>query len=477
MSRAGDELAFLSATDLAALVRRKEVSPVELVDLYLERIDRLDGRLRAFITVCPTEAREAARRAERALAAGDPAPLLGVPFAVKDQFDTKGLRTTLGSRILEAFVPDADATVVARLTAAGAILLGKLNLSEFALGGTVHFPFGQPRNPWNLAHHPGGSSGGSGVATAAALAAFTLGEDTGGSIRIPAAWCGTVGLRPTWGLVSRRGTFPASWSMDTAGPLARTVADAGLVLKLIAGQDPREPLTTRRPVPDYPAALTGDIRGLRVGVVRELTEGGGTEPEVRAAVLAAATLLGTLGALIEDVSLPLLPLAGATFMAVCDSEATTRQLGWLKTRPGDYDQGTRRRLLTASLLPTALYHQANRARALIRQQVLDALATHDLLLCPTMHAASPLIEREQDAVTSKDVAARRFFGHRSHTTPASLAGAPAISVPCGFSKAGLPIGLQLVGRPYDEARVLQVAHAYEQATDWHRRRPNPPVGS
>lgn len=471
MSRT-DDLAFCSAVDLAALVRRKELSPVELIDVYLERIDRLDARLRSYITVCADAARAEARRAEQRLMAGDASPLLGIPFAAKDQFATRGIRTTLGSRILEPSIPERDATVVARLKAAGAILLGKLNLSEFALGGTVDFPFGQPRNPWNPDHHPGGSSGGSGVATAAGLAAFTLGEDTGGSIRIPAAWCGTVGVRPTWGLVSRFGIFPAAWSMDAAGPLTRTVADAALVLRLIAGHDAQEPLTTRRPVPDYPGALTGRLKGLRIGVVRELTHGGGTEPDVRDAVLEAARVLERQGVSVDEVSLPLVSLAGAVFMAVCDSEATALQQRWLRERPDDYDRGTRRRLVTASLLPSALYHQANGARAMIRRQLLDALRTHDVLLCPTLHSPSVPIAAEQALVTSKDVAARRFFGHRSHTTPAALAGTPALSVPCGFTRTGLPIGLQLIGARYDESRLLDVAHTYEQATTWHRRRPD-----
>lgn len=474
MSDPGDDLAFLPATALARLVRRKQLSPVDLVALYLARVERLDGRLRAFITVAADAARRQARAAAEAVARGAaPGALHGVPFAVKDQFDAAGLPTTAGSRILADSVAAEDATVVARLRAAGAILIGKLNMSEFALGGTVRFPFGQPRNPWQLDHQPGGSSGGSGIAAAAALAGFALGEDTGGSIRIPAAYCGVVGVRATWGLVSRHGSLAVSWSMDVAGPLTRTVEDAALVLGLLAGPDARDPLTSRHPAPDYRAALTGDVRGLRIGLVRELMEAG-TAPEVGDAVRAAAGVLAGLGASVDEVSLPALSLAGATFMALCDSEGAAAHQRWLRERPQDYDQATRRRLYTASLLPAALYHQAAGARERIRRQMREALGRHDLLLSPTVGSPAPAIAGEEEAVTSKQVAARRFFGHRSHSTPVSLAGLPAVSVPCGLSAAGLPIGLQLAGRPFDEATVLRAAHAFEQATDWHARRP--PLG-
>jgi aspartyl-tRNA(Asn)/glutamyl-tRNA(Gln) amidotransferase subunit A len=466
------DLVHLGAARLAALVRAKEVSPVALVQAYLARIDHLDPRLRAYITVCRDAALAAARQAEAAVARGERlGPLHGVPFAVKDQFSTRGVRTTVGSRLRETFVPDEDATAVTRLMAAGGVLLGKLNLTEFALGGTIDFPFGQPRNPWNLEHDPGGSSSGSGIAVAASLCGVALGEDTGGSVRSPAGFCGTVGLRPTWGLVSRHGSFPLSWSMDAAGPLSRTVEDSALVLGIVAGHDPKDPLTSRRPVPDYAGALGGTLRGLRIGVVRELTLGPHTDPEVRDAVRQAATVLGKLGAELSEVSLPLVPLAGVVFMALADSEGAGLHLHWLRTRPGDYDRGTRRRLLAASLLPTAIYHQAQRARALIRAQVLDALAHQDVLLAPTAPRPAARIADMVARITSKEEAAGRFFTRRSFTTPASLAGTPALSVPCGFSASGLPIGLQVVGRRFADAIVLRVGHAYEQATDWHHRRP------
>jgi len=360
---------------------------------------------------------------------------------------------------------------VARLKAAGGILLGKLNLTEFALGGTVHFPFGQPRNPWNLDHDPGSSSAGSGVAVAAGLCSASLGEDTGGSIRTPASWWGVVGLRPTWGRVSRHGCFPLCWSMDTAGPITRTVEDAALLLQAIAGHDPRDPLSSRLPVPDYAASLAGGARGLKIGIIRELTSGAETDPEVRQAVTDAARQIERLGAEVEEASLPLLPLAGAVFMALADSEGAGLHQPWLRTRAADYDQATRRRLLTASLLPAAVYHQAARARVLIRRQLLVALARHDLLLCPTGHRAAPPIAEGKAPITTRQQVAGRFFARRSYTAPAALAGVPAIAVCCGFTRSGLPISLQLIGRLFDEATVLRAAHAYEQHTGWHRRRP------
>ena len=466
------DVAFLGAARQAALIRSKQLSPVEVVCTYLDRIDRLDGRLRAYITLCRETAVEAARRAEEAVARGVPlGPLHGVAFAVKDQFATRGVRTTAGSRILSDNVPDEDATVVARLTAAGGILLGKLNLTEFALGGTIRFPFGQPRNPWNTEHDTGGSSAGSGVAVAAALCSVSLGEDTGGSVRSPASWCGVAGHRPTWGLVSRHGCIPLSWSLDAPGPLGRTVEDCALLLGIIAGQDPRDLLTTRRPVPDYRAALTGDVRGLRVGVIRELTHGPETDAEVRDAVTAAVEVLATLGAEVDEVSLPLVSRAGAAFMAICDSEGAALHLPWLRSRPGDYDDGTRRRLLAASLLPAVLLQKAQQGRALVRQQLLAALANHDVLVAPTAHRPAPAIASFTAPITSKDEAAARFFTRRSFTTPAALAGTPALAVPCGFSTSGLPLSLQIIGRRFDDATVLRAGHAYEQATEWHRRRP------
>jgi aspartyl-tRNA(Asn)/glutamyl-tRNA(Gln) amidotransferase subunit A len=467
-----DELAFLPARAQAAMVRERRVSPVELVQLYLERIERLDRRLRAYITVLPEAALARARQAEAAVLRGEPLPPLhGVPYAVKDQFDTAGVRTTAGSRLLETHVPAATATTVARLDAAGGVLLGKLNLTEFALGGTQQFPFGQPRNPWNPDHDPGGSSSGSGIAVAAGLCAASLGEDTGGSVRSPASWCGVVGLRPTWSRVSRHGSFPLSWSMDTPGPLTRTVEDAAWLLQAIAGHDPNDALSSRVPVPAYTDALGDPVRGLTIGIVRELTLGPETDDEVRAAVVAAAQTLEGLGAATEEISLPLVPFAGAIFMTLADADGAGLHQRWLRARPMDYDQGTRRRLLTASLIPATIRERAARARALLRAEMQAALARHDLLLCPTAHQAAPPIAAGRAVITTRAEVAGRFFTRRSYVTPAALAGLPAIAVPCGFTRAGLPISLQLIGRAFDERTLLRAAHAYEQSAGWWRRRP------
>ena len=467
-----DDRVYLSAARQAALIRIKQLSPVEMMRAYLERIDRLDGRLRAYITVTRETALAAAREAEHAVMAGGPlGPLHGVAFAVKDQFATRGVRTTAGSRLLADNVPGEDATVVARLIAAGGILLGKLNLTEFALGGTIHYPFGQPRNPWNTEHDTGGSSAGSGAAVAAALCAVSLGEDTGGSVRSPASWCGVAGHRPTWGLVSRHGCIPLAWSLDAPGPLGRTVEDCALVLQVIAGHDPHDALTTRRPTPDYRAALTGDIRGLRVGVISELTTGPETDPEMRDGVLAATRVLADLGARVDDVSLPLIPRAGAAFMAICDSEGAARHLQTLRTRAGEYDEGTRRRLLAAALLPAGLVQKAQQARALIRAQIVEALRRHDVLVAPTSPRPAPTIANYTAPITSTAQAVTHFFTRRSFPTPASLAGVPAMAVPCGFSSRGLPLSLQIIGRRFDDATVLRVGDAYERATEWHARRP------
>ena len=363
VSTAADDLAFAGAAQQATLIRERRISPVELVTTYLDRIGRLDGHLRAFITVCSESALAEAERAQAEAAQGAwRGPLHGVPFAVKDQLDTAGIVTTSGSALLKLNVPSEDSTVVAKLKAAGGILLGKLNLTEFALGGTLRFPYGQPRNPWNPEHDPGGSSSGSGIAAAAALCSFTLGEDTGGSVRSPASYCGAVGLRPTWGRVSRHGCFPAAWSMDQVGPLTRTVEDCALVLTLIAGYDAKDPTSSRRAVPDYRATIAAGVKGTRIGVITELVDGPETQAEVRGAVREAARGLADLGATVEDISLPLIPHAGGVFMALCDSEAAGRHKPWLATRAEEYDAGTRRRLVSAGLIPAVPLRSASTPR-------------------------------------------------------------------------------------------------------------------
>ena len=298
-------LPFMTVAELSRLIESREVSPVEVAQAYLDRIDDLDFKFNAFLTVSRREAMAAAREAEEAISRGDYlGPMHGIPVAVKDQFMTKGIRTTGGTRILADFVPEEDATIIANLKRAGAVLLGKTNMTEFAMGAGFE-RFSPPRNPWNLDRRTGGSSGGSGAATAAFLCATSLGEDTGGSIRFPATWCGLVGHRPTWGLVSRYGVMTGVWSMDTAGPISRTVEDAAITLSAIAGHDERDPYTRRQPVPDFRAGLNADVQGLRIGVITEQMEDAGVAADTRAAVLSALGVLGELGATVEQVSIPL----------------------------------------------------------------------------------------------------------------------------------------------------------------------------
>ena len=465
------DIPFLSVTELCQLLRGGGLSPVEAAEAYLDRIGEVDGKLNSYVTVCAEEALQAAREAELAIAGGNYlGPLHGVPVAVKDQFYTKGIRTTAGSSILWDFVPTEDAAVVSGLKSAGAVLLGKLNLSEFALGESFHHPAGTPRNPWDNSRNPGISSSGSAAATGGFLCAASLGEDTGGSTRIPAAWSGQVGLRPTWGLVSRYGVLPVCWSMDTVGPITRTVEDCAITLQAIAGFDSRDPYTRDTPPPDYRAALQGDLTGLTVGVLKDKVYGDDVDGEVRDAVLAAIAVLSETGASIKEVSLPLIQAAGAVSKCLTDMEGAAVHYEGLKHRAGEYDHNTRVRLLTAILTPAQVYYKAQKLRAMLRGQILDLLGEVDVLVLPTSPIPAPKIA---DAPGIKDQAdaSSRISGVRSFTGPFNLAGVPAISVPCGFSSGGLPLALQIVGRPFGDADVMKAAHVYEQNTPWHTRRP------
>ena len=467
-----DELAHLSVTDLVTQISKREVSPVELVQTYLDRIDRWDDSLHAYITVCRDESLQAAREAEAAATRGDTlGPLHGIPIGVKDQLYTKGIKTTAGSRILAEFVPEEDATVIARLKEAGAIILGKHNMTEFALGGTVDYPYGQPRNPWNLAYSPGGSSSGSGIAPAAGLCAAAIGEDTLGSIRSPGNCNNLVGLRPSWGRVSRYGIIPLAWSLDTAGPLTRTVEDSARLLEVIAGHDLQDPWSARLPVPNYRAALDGEVRGMRVGVIREMFESDFLHPEVQATVREAAALLGRLGAAVDEVSLPLVEIAAPVSMAICDSEGASLHRERLASHPEEYDQATRRRMLASSLVPLPLYYKAQQVRNLIRNQVLEAFQSFDVLLCPASADPPPPIEEAKNIILTKEEVIRTLFQQRTYSTPFVLAPTPAASIPCGFTQGGLPLGMQLIAAPFNEAAIFRVAYAYEQNTDWPLKRP------
>ena len=460
------DIPFLSVAQLSELIKNRTVSPVEAVDAYLDRIDSLNGKLYAYLTVCRDEALQAARESEQALDRGDYlGPLHGIPVAVKDQLNTAGIRTTSGTPIFGDFVPDEDATVVAKLKSAGAILLGKLNMTEFGTTSLSH-AFDTARNPWDLERFTGGSSSGSGGATAAFLCATSLGEDTGGSVRGPAAWCGLVGLRPTWGRVSRRGLRPGMWSMDTVGPLSRTVEDCALTLQAIAGHDPQDNYTWDVPVPDYRAALDGNLAGKRIGVVKELLYTDVVDPEVRNAVSQAANSLAELGAHVEEISIPLTSHAN-TISSILRVEAPTNYRELIRDRLQEINHDNRIAYLTWSLTPALAYFKALKLRALLRQQILQALTGFDVLLMPTMGVAAPKIEPDP-VIDSKAKTNRNRAGM---TTSFSLASSPAISINCGFTSNGLPIGLQIGGKPFDEQTVLNVAYAYEQATEWHKRRP------
>ncbi len=466
-----DQLPFLSATELSRMIESREISSVEATEAYLERIDKVDGKLNSYITVCRDEALAGARQAEEEIAAGGHrGPMHGIPVAVKDQFYTRGIRTTGGSTILKDFVPDEDATIIANLKKAGAVLLGKLNMSEYAMGDAFHHPYGRPRNPWDLSRNPGTSSSGSGAATAAFLCATSLGEDTGGSIRGPAAFCGLVGIRPSWGRVSRHGVLGASWSMDIAGPISRTVSDCAMTLGAIAGYDPQDPYTWKTPVPDYTAGLDGDIRSFKVGIVRERVYTDAVDPEVRQSVEQAIALLGELGAKVEDVSIPLIEHSAviSSTIIMVDAQGPHRQ--GMEENLDQYDHNNRVRLLTGSIVPSRAHQKATRLREALRRQVMDALKQVDVLVMPTSSIPASLIPAKA-GISSKQEVLEGYSGRRSFTAPFNLANVPALSVNCGFTSGSLPVGLQIAGRPFEEATLFRVAHAYEQATDWHKRRP------
>ena len=387
------ELPFLTASQLSKLIETKEVSPVEATEAYLDRIQQVDPKLNSYITVTGEQALEAARQAEQEIAAGrHRGPLHGVPLAVKDQFNTAGIRTTGGSSILKDNIPDEDATVISNLKKAGAVMLGKLNMSEFAMAEIYNHPYGTPRNPWDLERNPGTSSSGSGAATAASLCATSLGEDTGGSIRGPANFSGLVGLRPSHGRVSRYGVLGGSWSMDTVGPISRSVEDAAITIQAIAGYDPKDAYSWNVPVPDYRQALTGDIEGIKLGVVQERMDSPNLDPEFRDTVAKAISVLGELGASSEDVSIPLAPNAGALTMSILSVEWSNLHRPLFEPNIDELDHNNKIRFLTGSVIPAQYYYKAQKIRAVLRQQILDALEKVDVLVLPTGPVTAPPVE-------------------------------------------------------------------------------------
>ena len=470
-----EELAFASIAELAPLIQRKEVSPVEVTQVHLDRIERLNGQFLAYLTVLRDEALAAAREAEQEIARGQyRGPLHGIPIALKDLFAVKGVRLTCGSKILADHMADSDATVVTRLNQAGTILLGKLNMHEFAWGGTSLNPhYGTPRNPWDPTRLPGGSSGGSTVATAAGLAMGTLGTDTGGSVRIPASLSGIVGLKPTYGRVSRFGVYPLSHSCDHVGPMVRTVADAAVLLQAIAGPDPKDPTTSRAAVPDYTLALREDIRGLRLGVPQEYFFDD-VEPAVRDGITTAVQHLSSLGAVVEEVSIPSMQHVIASSTAIIGAEAYEIHAQTLKTHSQDYGADVRSRLMLGACIQASQYLKAQRFRTLLCQEMLDILGRVDALITPTTLMTASKIGEPTVHIGGKEVVVAAHIARA--TRPFNMTGLPAISVPCGFTPDGLPIGLQIVGRPFEETTVLRLAYAYERSTPWHERHPADQAG-
>src|SRR5579864_357400 len=385
-----DELLSFDVAALSDKLRAKEISPVEVTDAYLDRIEEVDKKLTAYIAVTADVAREAAKRAEGEIAAGNwRGPFHGVPVALKDLCYTKGIVTTGGSKILEEFVPDYDCTLWSRLAAQGAVLLGKLNLHEFAYGVTSSNPhWGVVKNPYDTTRIPGGSSGGSAAAIVSRMAAATIGTDTGGSIRIPAAFSGCVGLKPTWSRVSRYGVMPLSDSLDHAGPITRTVRDTALMLGVIAGHDPNDATSSSEPVPDYAQALDRNINGMRIGVIKELRSG--VSAEVEHAMDAAIETLGKLGALVEEVSVPSMDAAPAMY-AIIGADALEFHENWLRTRAGDYGEDVRERLFVASTISASNYVRAQRARTVMLADAMRALDHHDVLLAPGCAIPAPRI--------------------------------------------------------------------------------------
>lgn len=465
------ELCYMSAGDLSRLIRDGQVSPVEVVDAHLTRIEATEPIINSYITLLPERAREVARRAESQIRAGDyRGPLHGIPVGLKDLFNTAGVRTTSGSRIFDQFIPREDCTVAARFQQAGAILLGKLNMHQFAYGPTgENFDYGHMHNPWNPEMVTGGSSGGSGSAAAAGQCTITMGSDTGGSVRIPSALCGIVGLKPTYGLVSRAGLTPLSWCLDHPGPMVRTVEDAALTLNAIAGPDPKDRATNNaRPIPDYTAALTGSVAGLRIGVVREYFDAP-LDPEVADAVRAALSQLETMGATLTEVSFPLFADSQAISGTILMSEAAAYHRELLATDGDKFTPSVRLRLEAGLFVTAADYLKAQQARARFNHEMAGLFRDVDLLAGPTEPVTAPPLLAAEVAIGERIVGVTGAL--TQYTRPYNITGAPAITVPCGFSATGMPIGLQLAGRPFDEATVLRAAHAYEQATEWGRRRP------
>jgi amidase len=461
------ELCTKTLTEVAELINKKEVSPVELTQAMLDRISAVDGKLYSYITVASDLALQQARAAEQEIVKGMyRGPLHGMPIAVKDLCYTKGIRTTCASKILANWVPDYNAAVVEKLNAAGAVLLGKLGMTEFALAG-YHPSVHPPVNPWNPERWPGASSSGSGVATAASLCFGSLGSDTGGSIRFPSAACGIVGVKPTYGKVSRYGVFPLGESLDHIGPMTRSVADAAVMLRAIAGFDPKDPTTRRVTVRDYLDTVYNGVKGIRIGVDEAYCTTG-ADPQVSKAVLATTAVFKDLGASIQEVKVSGIEEAADAWYTICAAETAAAHEQFYPSRADDYGPTFRAFLAEGAKIRGIDYAKAHVTRQAVRRMLDDLLQKVDLLLCPSAPVIPMLLK---DFPPNAVLTRADTPGLLRHTGPFDLTGSPTISVPCGFSTEGLPLSLQLIGRHDEEGLVMQAGHAYEQATGWHKRRP------
>ena len=465
------DLATLSLTESADLIARKEVSPVELIDACLERIAATNDVLRAYITVYDEQARQVAKATESMLMAGHfLGPLHGVPIALKDNIALKGLQTTAGSKVLNDWIPAEDATVAARLKGAGAVIVGKTNMHEFAWGGTTDNPHhGTCRNPWDPDRFPAGSSGGSGAAVAARTCLGAIGTDTGGSIRLPSAVNGIAGIRPTIGRVSNYNIIPLAWSMDTAGPMARTVADCALMFNVIAGHDPKDDSTALEPTTDFAADLDRGVKGLRIGVVPDYFFHHLQAP-VHDAVRAALATLQGIGATIVDVEIENIHGNISAQLTIESAEPSSYHQRWLRERPDDYGADVRTLLEMGEMLLATQYIQAQRYRKLLRNEFMGAFKNVDVFICPTLPFTATRV-RETTVIIENGVEEDMLSAIMQFTGVPSLTGLPSLNVPCGFDPDGLPIGMQVIGRPFAEATLFRVGAAYQSATDFHTRAP------
>ncbi len=464
------ELCYATVEELSQLISSMQVSPVEVTQAHLDRIEAIDGQLNSFITVLADQAMAASREAEREIQSGRyRGPFHGTSLALKDLYYTKGVRTSSGAKVYDDFVPDHDGEVTARFREAGAILLGKLNLYPTAMGGSgVNPDYGNVHNPWDLGLETGGSSSGSGAAVAAGLCSIATGSDTGGSIRIPASFCGLVGFKPTYGVVSRYGVSPLSWSMDHCGPMARSVMDCALTMNALAGHDPKDPASSSRPAPDYVAAIRDGIQGLRVGVPKQYFEVP-LSPEVKDTVTKAIDLLGELGAEIREVSWPDFQAAVTAGSIVSLVEGTAIHADVVRRRGAEFTANVRPRIEAGQMVSAADYIKSQQFRRQYVEKSLELMEEVDLLVGPSTPV--PAFRLGAEDIPLGGTTGYLWTSLPTYSRPFNFNGFPAISVTCGFSSEGLPIGLQLAGRPFEDATVLRAAYAYETSTEWGKRRP------